>query len=98
MPLWNDYKLALCFFVEKSVIVFAMVELYPYTSYITNGENKMNIEQAIELIQELQGKDGSKFEYDLLSMAEAALVDLVNYWGDGPQSFNTEIMITEKTK
>jgi len=58
----------------------------------------MNIEQAIESIQELQKKDGSKYEQDLLGMAEAALVDLVNYYSDGPQSFNTEIMIKEFTK
>jgi hypothetical protein len=55
----------------------------------------MSIEEAIELIQEQQSKEGLYYEKVLLIMAEAALVDLVNYWSDGPSSQNVEKQIKD---
>ena len=58
----------------------------------------MNIEEAIELIQQLQAFECSTYEKSLLDMAEAALVDLVNLNSDGPLSFNVaELIKTWKT-
>ena len=58
----------------------------------------MNIEEAIELIQQLQSFECSTYEKSLLDMAEAALVDLVNLNSDGPASFNVaELIKTWKT-
>lgn len=58
----------------------------------------MNIEEAIELIQQLQSFECSTYEKSLLDMAEAALVDLVNLNSDGPLSFNVaELIKTWKT-
>jgi FlaA1/EpsC-like NDP-sugar epimerase len=51
----------------------------------------MSIEEAIELVQKLQScKNMVTYEQYLLDMAEAALVDLLNYQGDGPRSKNVE--------
>ena len=59
----------------------------------------INIEEAIELIQQLQALECSTYEKSLLDMAEAALVDLVNLNSDGPLSFNVaELIKTWKTK
>jgi len=53
----------------------------------------MNIEEAIELIQGYE--DLTVYDKRLLDMAEAALVDFVNYHSDGPSSSNVERQIKE---
>jgi hypothetical protein len=58
----------------------------------------MSIEEAIELIQEQQSKDGLSYEEVLLDMAEAALADLVNYWSDWTISNNVEQQIKDNWK
>jgi len=55
----------------------------------------MSIEEAIELIQEQQSKEGLSYEKVLLDMAEAALVDLINFQSDGPSSQNVEKQIKD---
>jgi hypothetical protein len=55
----------------------------------------MSIEEAIELIQEQQSKDGLSYEKVLLDMAEAALVDLINFQSQGPSSQNVEKQIKD---
>ena len=55
----------------------------------------MSIEEAIELIQEQQSKEGLSYEKVLLDMAEAALVDLINFQSQGPSSQNVEKQIKD---
>jgi hypothetical protein len=50
----------------------------------------ISIEDAIELVQKLQTFKNVTYEQYLLDMAEAALVDLLNYQGEGPRSMNVE--------